>query len=284
MKFKRVLLISMIFIAVLLAGCEPLMVLDPAGPQAETITNTIWISVISMAFVVITVIVLYIYYVIKGARRPADYKPPHIEGHPVVEACIVGIPILIVAFLSVVSVVSTYSVEAMPEEYQDEEPLVIYASSSDWKWHFSYPEQNIETVNYMYVPTNRPIEFRLYSHGSISSFWIPQFHGQKYAMGDMINTLNIVVEEPGTYAGRNANYTGEGFAHQTFSVEAVPSDEFDQWVDDVHSTAEPITEDIFNQLIEADHLGQMTFTGTHLEFAPPSTSHHGHAEGGGQSH
>ena len=40
-------------------------------------------------------------------------------------------------------------VEATPKGYEDQEPLVIYASSSNWKWHFSYPEENIETVNYL---------------------------------------------------------------------------------------------------------------------------------------
>ena len=53
--------------------------------------------------------------------------------------------------------------EATPQEYEDKDPLVIYASSSDWKWHFSYPEEDIETVNYLYIPTDRPLEFKLYS-------------------------------------------------------------------------------------------------------------------------
>ena len=67
---------------------------------------------------------------------------------------------LIVAYFSFVSVQSNYIVEATPAEYEDQEPLVIYASSSNWKWHFSYPEEDIETVNYLYIPADRPIEFK----------------------------------------------------------------------------------------------------------------------------
>ena len=115
-----------------------------------------------------------------------------------VEAICVGIPVLIVAlFLSIVSVQSNYIVEATPQGYEDQEPLVIYASSSNWKWHFSYPEEDIETVNYLYIPTDRPIEFKLYSYGPITSFWIPQLGGQKYAMSDMVNTLHLAAEVPG---------------------------------------------------------------------------------------
>ena len=73
---------------------------------------------------------------------------------------------------------TTSTVEAQPAGYDDKEPLVIYASSSNWKWHFSYPEEGVETVNYVNIPVDRPIEFKLYSFGPITSFWIPQLAGQ----------------------------------------------------------------------------------------------------------
>ena len=38
-----------------LTGCESLMVLDPKGPQAQTQANVIWISIATMAVVVIVV-------------------------------------------------------------------------------------------------------------------------------------------------------------------------------------------------------------------------------------
>lgn len=282
MKIKWALLTLMITITAVLTGCEPLLVLDPKGPQAETTATVIWISIITMAVIVLVVLVLLVIMLVKyrASNQPDDYEPPHIEGNPIVEGIIVGIPILIVAFLSVVSVMSTYQVESTPEGYEDQEPLVIYASSSNWKWHFSYPEQDIETVNYLFIPTDRAIEFRLYSHGTISSFWIPQLAGQKYAMADMVNKLHVVADAPGEFVGRNANFNGEGFAENVFNVTAMTPDEFETWVDEIHQTAEPITEDKFEELLEPGHLGQMTFTGTHLDFAPaPEGEHGGHNHG-----
>ena len=117
------------------------------------------------------------------------------------EIICVGIPVLIVAYLSFISVESNYKVESTPEKYKQEEPLIIYASTSNWKWHFSYPEEDIETVNYLYIPAERPIEFKLYSYGPITSFWIPQLGGQKYAMADMVNTLHLVADLPGSIWG-----------------------------------------------------------------------------------
>ncbi|WP_047982209.1 cytochrome aa3 quinol oxidase subunit II [Ornithinibacillus contaminans] len=282
MKFKLAFITVAILITTILSGCEPLLVLNPKGPQAETTANVIWLSIFTMALIVIVVITILIIILIKyrASKQADDYKPPHIEGNPIIESIIIGIPVLIVIFLSIVSVKSTYEVESVPEGYENQEPLVIYAASSNWKWHFSYPEQDIETLNYVILPTNRPVEFRLYSYGPITSFWIPQLAGQKYAMADMVTKINLVAETPGDYMGRNANFSGEGFAENTFNATALSPDEFDKWIDEIHNTAEPLTEEKYDTLLEPGHLGQMTFTGTHLEFAPaPEGENAGHHHG-----
>ncbi|MFB3161776.1 cytochrome aa3 quinol oxidase subunit II [Neobacillus sp. 179-J 1A1 HS] len=262
-------------IITLLAGCEPLLVLDPKGPQAERQASDILLSIGVMSVIVLVVFALLVYMLVKyrASKQRADYEPPHIEGNLWVEVVMVGIPVLIVAFLSYVSVQSNYIVEAKPKGYEDKEPLVVYASSSNWKWHFSYPEEGIETVNYLYIPTDRPLEFKLYSYGPITSFWIPQLGGQKYAMGDHVTTLHLAADVPGEFMGRNANFSGKGFAENTFNVTAMSQEDFDDWIKEVKETAKPITEKKFEELLEPGHLGQQTYTGTHLEFSPPPAGH-----------
>ncbi|CAM5200404.1 Quinol oxidase polypeptide II OS=Ureibacillus acetophenoni OX=614649 GN=SAMN05877842_1025 PE=3 SV=1 [Ureibacillus acetophenoni] len=276
MKMKWALLASLTALAAILSGCEPLLVLDPKGPQAARQASDIMLSIFIMSGIVIAVLVILVVILFKyrASKQPADYEPPHIEGNIWVEAICVGIPVIIVAFLSFVSVKSNYIVESAPVGYEDQEPLVVYALSSDWKWHFSYPEEGIETVNYLYIPTDRPLEFKLYSYGPITSFWIPQLGGQKYAMADMVTTLHLAADEPGEYWGRNANFSGKGFAENTFNVTAMSQKDFDEWVEEVHETADPITEEEFNKLLEPGHLGQMTFTGTHLDFSPAPEHNH----------
>ncbi len=279
MKLKGAFLMVLITIATILSGCEPLLVLDPKGPQAERQAHDIMISIGIMSFVVIAVFIALIIILIKyrASKQSPDYEPPEIEGHPWLEVVLFGIPILIVIYLSFVSVQSNYIVEATPTKYADQEPLVIYASSSDWKWHFSYPEENVETVNYLYIPAGRPLEFRLYSYGPITSFWIPQLGGQKYAMADMLTTLHLAADNPGEMVGRNANFSGKGFAENTFNVTAMTQADFDEWVEEVHETAKPLTEEKFEELLEPGHLGQMTFTGTHLDFSPAPEPHSAHS-------
>lgn len=275
MKIKSALLAVVLVMVTILSGCESLMVLNPAGPQAERQANDIVLSIIIMAAIVLIVFVILVFMLIKyrASKQSDDYEPPHVEGNHIVEWIIVGVPVLIIIFLSIVSVRSNYIVESAPPGYEDQKPLVVYASSSNWKWHFSYPEEGIETVNYLYIPTDRALEFKLYSFGPITSFWIPQLGGQKYAMADMVTTLHLAADLQGEYMGRNSNFSGKGFAENSFNVKAMTQAKFDEWVDEVKATAKPLTEDKFDELLEPGHLGQMTFTGTHLAFSPPPDGH-----------
>ena len=265
--------------ALVLGACEPLMILDPKGPQAQRQADDTMLLIYLMSAIVFAVLAILAVMLFKyrASKQSPDYKPPHIEGSVLVETICIGIPVIIVIFLSVVSVKSNYIVEAVPQGYEDTEPLVVYASSSNWKWHFSYPEEDIETVNYLYIPAGRALEFRLYSYGPITSFWIPQLGGQKYAMADMETTLHLAADQPGEFMGRNGNFSGVGFAENTFNVKAMPQAEFDEWVEEVHATAEPLTEEKFEGLLEPGHLGTSTYTGTHLEFSPPPGPHSSHS-------
>ncbi|MGE7111448.1 cytochrome aa3 quinol oxidase subunit II [Lysinibacillus sp. NPDC047702] len=273
---------SLMFLAfsalAILAGCEPLTILDPKGPNAKTLSDTIILSIITMAFILLVVYVLLIFMLTKyrASKAPANYEPPHEEGSHLLEITWTVIPIIIVAFLAIVTVRTTSTVEAKPEGYDNQEPLVIYASSSNWKWHFSYPEQGIETVNYVNLPIDRPIEFKLYSFGPITSFWIPQLAGQKYAMSDMLTTIHLAADEVGSFMGRNSNFSGRGFAEMEFEAQSMTQEDFDKWVSDVKANEKPLTEEKFDELLKAEHVGRSSYSSTHLEFSPAPMEHSEH--------
>lgn len=280
MKLKQILFIALLFVSTsVLSGCE-LVFFDHHGPQAKIISDTIILSILVMLVVVIVVWGLFAYmiYKFRASKMPEDYEPPHIEGSKTLEIVWTAIPILIIVFLSIVTVVTTAKVESVPDGYEDSKPLVIYASSSDWKWHFSYPEEGIETVNYVNIPVDRNVEFRLYSFGSISSFWIPQLYGQKYAMSDMITTINLVAEDEGSYMGKNSNFSGRGFADQEFEVLAQSPADYTQWIQDVRETAPELTESKFDELLETDFVGRESYSSTHLDFRPAPTMNHDEME------
>ncbi|WP_341480142.1 cytochrome aa3 quinol oxidase subunit II [Paenibacillus dendrobii] len=282
MKNKKRWLLTSILISIimLLSGCNSMVVLNPKGPVAKTQSDTIIFSILMMAFVLLVVYILFVFMLTKyrASKTSDDYEPPHMEGNKWLELIWTVIPIIIVTILSVVTVRTTNAVEKVPAGYETQKPLVIYASSSNWKWHFSYPEENIETVNYVNIPTNRPVEFRLYSYGPITSFWVPQLGGQKYAMSDMVTKLNLVAEHEGSFMGKNSNFSGKGFAQMEFEVLAQTPAEYGKWVQDVKNTAPKLTEQEFNKLLKTEIVGRKSYTSTHLDFAPApmDMSEHGH--------
>lgn len=283
MKKKGPLYALFLSLILLLPGCSSLTVLNPKGPAARTLSDTIILSIITMAFVLAVVYILYIFVLVKYRAKKSNegYIPEHEEGNKVLEAIWIIIPIIIVAFLSVVTVKSTHAVENVADEYKDQKPLVIYASSSNWKWHFSYPEEGIETVNYVNIPVHRAVEFRLYSFGTITSFWVPQLAGQKYAMSDMLTELHLSADTVGSYIGKNSNFSGKGFAHMEFETLVMSDQEYTEWVDEVKNSAPELTEDEFKGLLAAEHLGRKTYSSTHLAFSPPPGDHGSHMSGEG---
>lgn len=271
---------------IFLTGCRSLDVLNPQGPMAKTQADVIIFSIIVMGGILIVVYILYIYMLTKyrASKSAPDYEPPHMEGSKWLEITWTIIPTLIVIMLSVVTIRSTNAVESPPQGYNNEKPLIIYAVSSNFKWHFSYPEEGIETVNYANIPTGRPLEFRLYSYGPITSFWVPQLGGQKYAMSDMVTKLHLAADREGSFSGKNANFNGTGFAKMEFEVLAMSPTKYVKWVQEVKSSAPALTKEKFNTLLQTEFIGRETYASTHLAFRPaPEKANSGHHHGSSNS-
>jgi cytochrome o ubiquinol oxidase subunit 2 len=115
-------------------------------------------------------------------------------------------------------------------------PLTVQVASLDWKWLFIYPEQGVASVNHLTVPVGTPISFELTSSGVMNSFFVPQLGSQIYTMSGMATHLQLQADRPGTYPGLSANFSGEGFADMRFAVDAVPPEQFAQWVAATRST------------------------------------------------
>ncbi|MEC1392762.1 cytochrome aa3 quinol oxidase subunit II [Bacillus velezensis] len=267
--FKPLLLIAMLAVVFVLGGCSDISVLDPKGPVADQQKDLILLSIGFMLFIVGVVFVLFTIILVKYRDRKGkdsgNYKP-EMHGNTFLEVVWTVIPILIVIALSVPTVQTIYSLEKAPEATKDKEPLVVYATSVDWKWVFSYPEQDIETVNYLNIPVDRPVLFKISSADSMASLWIPQLGGQKYAMAGMLMDQYLQADKVGTYKGRNANFTGEHFADQKFNVKAVTQKDFNSWVKKAQSDSPKLTKEKYDELMLPENVGKLTFSSTHLKY------------------
>lgn len=273
--FPKGFLVLLLGSILFLSGCEQMVVLDPKGPVAQSQKDLIMFAVIFMLVIIVVVYALFAYMVWRFRDRPGrkdDDYDPNIHGNTTIEIIWTAIPLLIIIILAIPTVQTIYELEKPSASGTNEEPLVVYATSADWKWIFSYPEQNIETVNYLHIPTDRDIEFRLSSADSMAALWIPALGGQKYNMAGMQTTLYLQADEPGVYDGRNANFTGEGFANQTFKVHAESRGEFEDWVQTVQEEEPELTPEKYNKLLEPGLTEEMEFSSTHLQWVDHGTN------------
>lgn len=147
---KPLLVLALLTVVFVLGGCSNASVLDPKGPVAEQQSDLILLSIGFMLFIVGVVFVLFTIILVKYRDRKGkdngSYNPK-IHGNTFLEVVWTVIPILIVIALSVPTVQTIYSLEKAPEATKDKEPLVVHATSVDWKWVFSYPEQDLSLIH-----------------------------------------------------------------------------------------------------------------------------------------
>lgn len=261
-------LISLLVITVLGIRTD-LIILEPKGPVGAIQKELIMYSIYFMLAILIIVYALFTYMVIKYRDQKKfdsnNYKPD-MHGSTKLEIIWTIIPIIIVIALSIPNAKALYELKKPPASTVDKEPIVIHATAADWKWIFSYPEENIETVNYVNVPEDHPILFKITAADSMASFWVPQIGGQIYGMPGMVNDLYLQADESGVYKGRNSNFTGEGMTHQQFNLIALDEQSYQNWVKETQENAPKLLEETYEKLLLPDTVEEMTFSSTHLEF------------------
>jgi cytochrome o ubiquinol oxidase subunit 2 len=84
----------------------------------------------------------------------------------------------------------------------------------------------------------------------MNSFFVPQLGSQIYTMAGMVTRLNLLADEPGTYRGFSAQFSGDGFADMHFNAEAVTSETFSQWVNMARSAGPELNATTYADLVK----------------------------------
>lgn len=250
------------FFTMFLTACEnqKIGVLNPQGPVAQKQFDLIIWSSILMLFVLVVTSALFVYMIVKYRSRPGDedYEPPEHEGNKWLEVIWTAVPVIIVIALAIPTVTTTFDLEKSPSPHK--KPMTIEVISADWKWIFRYPEQGISTVNYLQIPADTPIQFKLNAMGPMNSFWIPELGGQEYTMPDMEMRLWLEADKPGVYKGKSSSFSGEGFSHMKFDVIASSQKDFDAWVAGVKKSAPAQTKEDFEKLVKPGIVSKLTYS------------------------
>ncbi len=240
---------SLLLLIAALAGCGMI----PPEPETETARSvfTLYNIVLAMGAAVFVGVEGFILYAIFRYRRRDDRLPDQLHGNNLVEIIWTAIPTIIVLILFAASAITLGEVEARV----DEPGQTIEVTGFQWQWEFRYLDDDEDDENdhtvvgspasppAMVVPVGEPIRLELTSTDVVHSFYVPNFLIKR----DMFpagtegggNQLEFTIDEPGTYSGQCAEFCGDLHARMTFTVEALPRTEFDEWLESAKAGETP---------------------------------------------
>ncbi|MBW8184572.1 ubiquinol oxidase subunit II [Shewanella nanhaiensis] len=222
---------AMLTSILLMSGCEG-GVLDPKGQIGIDERYLIVVATLLMLIVVIPVIFMTLFFAWKyrDGREQEIYAPKWAHSKSI-EIVVWLMPIVIVIILGVITWGSTHDLDPYKPLEHEAKPITVEVVSLNWKWLFIYPELGVASVNELAFPVNVPVNFKITSDTAMNSFFIPQLGSQIYSMAGMATQLHLIANEPGSFDGISANYSGAGFAGMKFKAIATPdATSFDAWV------------------------------------------------------
>ncbi|HEV2356099.1 MAG TPA: cytochrome c oxidase subunit II [bacterium] len=199
--------------------------------QAGEIHRVWTVFLLTAAGVAGTVYAL-IFWSILRYRRRGDALPAQIRNHIVAEAVFTLIPLLIVAALFAVS----FAAERRIERLDPRPAVTVRVTGFEWSWRFEYAGGG-PTVSgtpnrppVLVVPAGRPVRIVITSADVDHSFFVPAFLFKRDAIPGLVSSFDLSVTRPGVYRGECAEFCGLDHAAMTFTVSAVTSQAFDDWL------------------------------------------------------
>ena len=216
--------------------------------EAQLVEN-LWIgSWIAALAVGVLVWGLTLWCMVAYRRRKDDdgTLPPQLQYNVPLEVLYTAVPILMVGALFYF----TEDVQSQLFDADDEPDVTINVVAKQWSWDFNYVDADVHEAGQMaeladgkegqqeklptlYIPVDKRVEFQLTSRDVIHSFWVPAFLEKMDLNPSLVNRLQVVPTETGTFQGKCAELCGAYHSQMLFNVKVVSQEEFDQHMDEL---------------------------------------------------
>jgi cytochrome o ubiquinol oxidase subunit 2 len=230
--------------------------LGPHGPIGQAERIILYDATTIMLAVVVPVIILTLTFAwwFRSGNRRATYRPEW-EYSGRIELIIWAIPALVILFLGGIAWIGSHELDPPKPLPSAASPLEVEVVSLDWRWLFIYPSEHLATVNYLVIPTDVPVHFRLTSTSVMNSFFIPQLGSQIYTMPGMTTQLNLQADKAGSYPGLSAQFSGPGFSDMQFTVHAESGKGFAAWIVEARQRGGVLNSSTFAELARPTRAG-----------------------------
>ncbi|MDS0281526.1 cytochrome c oxidase subunit II [Haloarcula onubensis] len=245
MTRRRAGLAALLGAALLAFAAEPVA----AQPSASTTVEQIWNLNMNLLYVAIPITVLVegilIYTVWRFRKR--EEPLPTMENRRLEITWTVATAVILL-FVGVAS----YQVLASPfvtaestnqAELQTEEVTHIEVQAYRYGWTFYYNGSSFDettavtSTGTLRLPANQEVNLRITSRDWLHAFHVPSLGLKADAFPGQYNHLRTVPTETGTYQLYCAEYCGSGHSQMLGTVQVMPQDEYDQWLQEQRTAA-----------------------------------------------
>ncbi len=202
--------------------------LHPSSQQADKIYrlfNFFNIAALGM-FVLVTSLTIYV--CIKYRKKKDDKRTASkFTSNNVLEAFMIGIPTLLVAFFFYKTISVMSSVEPETDVYPS--PDIIVTAHQFW-WEVQYPTANFVAANEIHLPIHKKILIALRSADVIHDWWIPALGNKMDCIPGIVNHLWLNINDTATYSGLCSEFCGAQHAWMRIDVVAQTMKDYNNWV------------------------------------------------------
>jgi cytochrome c oxidase subunit 2 len=237
-----------------LAGNGGIAPVEPASPNAERINDSyIWVAVFTGAiFLLVQGSLIWFIVRYRRGRRSRSEDGAQVHGHTNLELAWTVVPVLILVGIGSFVFYKLPGIQDVPEASAEGGRVEATVKGYRFYWNFEY-ENGVIAVDRLRAPVGQPLRLRVTAPDFevIHSWWIPALGGKFDAIPGVVNETWFQAKEPGLYRGQCAEFCGVQHAAMDATVEALPREEFEAWLDDEARAQEAGT----------SSLGEETFRG-----------------------
>ncbi|HJP71659.1 MAG TPA: cytochrome c oxidase subunit II [Candidatus Limnocylindria bacterium] len=219
--------IGLIGLLMVLTGCTP----APVTTEGRDVAN-LYRLFMAAAVVVFLVVAGLIGWSVVRYRSGVGGDPAQFQTNVPLEVVWWALPTLLVVGLFAVSA----QVLATVDRSSDGGALTVDVEGFQWQWRFTYPDSGVTVTGHpdeppeITLPVGREVTFVLTSPDVVHSFYVPEFLIKRDAVPGITNKVTLTIDSAGTYTGQCAEFCGLLHSDMRFSIRAVPSNEFDSWL------------------------------------------------------
>ncbi len=216
------------------AGNGGIAPVEPASPNAEGIKESyLWVAIFTGAIFLLvqgTLIWFIVRYRARNRARAEDGAQVH--GNTNLELAWTVAPVLILVAIGSFVFYKLPGIQDVPSASAQGGRVDVRVEGYRYYWNFTYPN-GVIAVDNLRAPVGQTVKLNVSAPDFevIHSWWIPALGGKFDAIPGTTNVTWFNADAPGIYRGQCAEFCGIQHANMRGSVEAVPREEFDAWLE-----------------------------------------------------